>query len=58
MLIMFNMHVHVCACVYVHVCVCMCVCMHGTPVHTAIPTPPRPPIHHPPGGPPESVKIE
>ena len=36
-------------------CMCMCVCMHVW--DTPYPPLPNPPTHHPPGGPPESVKI-
>ena len=55
MFIMFIMFMHVRACMYMRVCACM----HGTLPHTPIPTPHlHPPICHPQGGLPESVKIQ
>ena len=44
--------IRVCACMCVCACACMCTCVRGTL------SPPPTPIHPPPGGPPESLKIQ
>ena len=48
----FPMMSYVCTCMCMHVCACACV---GGPCHHSHP---HPPTLHPPGGPPESVKIQ
>ena len=44
----------ICTCV----CLCMCVCMHVCGGHPLTTPHPHPSTSHPPGGPPESLKIQ